>query len=184
MVVDRWPPVYDADELKQVIRDLASSNDISKSFYSRRSSGKPFQGDIIELNTSLPMIWSDGQPAVHGTFQYWLVIGNTCDLHRNHEDVEFTQIVPIISIDSVLVNERYDQNDFLTYAYSRRFYLPSWESELDSSFSFADFLRPVTVHKNAIIDHASIKATMNQHSWLLLHSCLVRFLARDDGRFD
>jgi len=184
MVLDRWPPVYDADDLKLVIRELASSSDISKKFYGSRSSGIPYQGDIIELNSALPLIWSDGQPAVHGNFQDWLVIGNTCDLHRNNKDVGFTQIVPIISIDANTANKQYDQKDFLSYAYSRRFYLPPWGAKLENSFSFADFLKPVTVHKSAILDHASIKATMSQHTWLLLHSCLVRFLARDDGRFD
>ena len=48
----------------------------------------------------------------------------------------------------------------------------------------ADFLMPVTIHKQAVFDHTTLVARLDFHSWLLLNSCLVRFQARDDGRFD
>lgn len=180
---DRWPPVYDAEELRQAIRQLSTHNEITKNFYGAQSNGNPFQGDIIQLESPIPVIWKDGAPAVQGQFKYWLIIGNTCDLHRNAQDTEFTQIIPIIPVDGSSVTLEQKQK-FLTYAYYRRFYLPPWNEETKDSVFFADFLKPVAIHKKAIQDHTTNIATLRFHSWLLLNSCLVRFLARDDGRFD
>ena len=178
----RWPPVYDAEELKVAIRELRSHSEVSKNFYACNPKATPCQGDIIQLDAPIPLIWKDGKAATQGMFEHWLVIGNTCDFDREISDVEFTQIVPIVSVDSTNISHS-DRQQFLTYAYTRRFYLPPWDNS-SNDVLFADFVKPVTVHKQAVLQHATIKARLKFHSWLLLNSCLVRFLARDDGRFD
>jgi hypothetical protein len=43
----------------------------------------------------------------------------------------------------------------------------------------------VPLHRAALRgDDTHVVARMSRLGWVLLHSCLVRFLARDDGRFD
>ena len=42
----------------------------------------------------------------------------------------------------------------------------------------------MTVHKSVFPEHARVVARMQYAAWVLLHSCLVRFLARDDGRHE
>ncbi|WP_371196098.1 hypothetical protein [Glaciecola sp. SC05] len=183
MLTERWPPVYDAEDLKQTISLLVSPNGSASQLYCLRSQPTACQGDVFELDSSVPLIHEDGKPATKGDFKYWLVIGNTCDISRSLEEVEYSQIVPIHTIEghSVTSDQR---KSFLTYAYSRRFYLPPWEGIDSEAVFFADFTTPVTVHKNVIQDLDKRKATLSHHGWILLHSCLVRFLARDDGRYD
>ena len=183
MVTEIWPPAYDADELKEVISKLINSDKIEEEFYGEKVGGVPFQGDIIKLDSDLPLIWEDCKPATNGNFILWLVIGNTCDIYRPLADVSVTQIIPIVSIPKSDVDQS-KLNSFKSYAYSRRFYLPQWDDELSEVIHFADFLRPVTIHKNALSNCVNIEATLKLHSWLLLNSCMVRFLARDDRRFE
>ncbi len=46
-----------------------------------------------------------------------------------------------------------------------------------------DFTRATTIGKS-YLRCVTIEASLEKHTWYLLHSCLVRYLARDDGRFD
>ena len=160
-----------------------SSNSSALQLYSSISQSIACQGDIFELDSSVPLIHEDGKPAIKGNFKYWLVIGNTCDIDRSINEVEYSQIVPIHLIEGTSLTSQQRQS-FLTYAYSRRFYLPPWEGVEPEAVFFADFTTPVTVHKNVIQELSKRKATMSFNGWILLHSCLVRFLARDDGRYD
>jgi hypothetical protein len=83
---ERWPPVYDAEDLVREIRRLAEHVDLATAFYEwrrDRSTELPedvCQGDIISLASDVPVILEDGQPVAmahpDGT---WLVVGNTCD---------------------------------------------------------------------------------------------------------
>ncbi|WP_428818808.1 hypothetical protein [Microbulbifer sp. MCCC 1A16149] len=183
MAGERWPPVYDAEDLKVTIAKLSNSAEVYKNFYRVRPEGLPYQGDIIRLQSAVPLIWDDGQAGILGEFEYWMVVGNTCDIDRNIEQVDTTQIVPIVFLGGEDVTVQ-DRQSYLTYAYSRQFYLPPWEQDVDGSLCFADFTKMVTIRKTGLVKHADIVASMTIHSWILLHSCLVRFLARDDGRFD
>lgn len=181
MPQERWPPIYDATDLQETIRSLSSAKDGATVMYETSLRDFSCQGDILSLASELPLIWEDGKPATQGDFKDWLIIGNTCDLDRNLEEVPFTQIVPIVSVDLNSITPQLRQQ-FCTYAYSRRFFLPPWGTKTAESIHFADFLRPVTIHRSALDTACSTQATLTRKGWILLHSCLVRYLARDDGR--
>jgi len=183
MEADRWPPCYDAEELKKSIQLLTSASQVSDIFYGPLEAGDLYQGDIIELRSPIPFIWEDGNPGIGDEFENWLVVGNSCDIHRTTEDASVTQILPIVPIPSANLGSA-DRNQFLTYRYYRRFYLPPWDDASSKFVHFADFMRPVTIYQSAIENSAQRIASLNYHSWLLLNSCLVRFMARDDGRYD
>jgi hypothetical protein len=177
----RWPPVYDAEGLAKVIIELAGSPDFGARFWDlgARTHGDVFQGDIVGLDSEVPLLDESGQPVVTDACSYWLVIGNTCDFDRPVHDVPWTQIVPTVDLGSRV--DAQHLSVFRHYKYSRHFYVPAWPQG-DGKHRFADFTRPVTIHKAAFKGPAKIVARMQQPAWVLLHSCLVRFLARDDGR--
>jgi hypothetical protein len=183
--IERWPPVYDAEDLADSIRDLVESGRLEQRFY-RSQARLPqgvCQGDIIELVGGVPLIAEDGEPAVHDDVRYWMVTGNTCDIARSLETVPWSQLVPLVEVGSDRDLTPHELSDLRGYRYSRRFYLPPWSAEVKGLHHVADFLRPVAIHKTALNDVAEVRAGLEIYSWLLLHSCLVRFLARDDGRF-
>lgn len=70
---------------------------------------------------------------------------------------------------------------FETY---RRFLIPAWPGDADGAtvLRIAELIHPVTVHKRALREQGRVVARMSHLGWLLLHACVVRFLARDDGR--
>lgn len=190
---ERWPPVYDADDLQAQIKQLSRRPDLGDAFYEwRRDRSQQViadvcQGDVIELMSEVPLLVADGQPS---TMEHpdvaWLVIGNTCDIERVITDVRWTQIVPIyalgrrdeISANSMAAIQRYTQ--------SRTFHVPEWSAVRRSQVYTADLLRPVTVDKRALHGPgapAIVQARLSRAAWILLNACLVRFLARDDGRY-
>jgi len=163
---ERWPPVYDADDLKEQISQLSGRADIQNAFYDWRRDTSPqvvddvCQGDVIELASEVPVLVADGQPStIEHPDAAWLVIGNTCDIERVVTDVRWTQLVPIYALarrDSV---SRHEMAAIERYTQSRSFHVPPWSTERAGHVYTADLLRPV------------------------LNACLVRFLARDDGRY-
>jgi len=77
------------------------------------------------------------------------------------------------------------REDLRRYRPSREFYLPSWDqAEAPEHALVADFLRPCAMDKRAVGSAARVVARLSRRGWLLLNACLVRFQARDDGRFD
>lgn len=176
---ERWPPAYDYDGLVATIESLLKDDRASSQFYeSTREPDQVCQGDIVALTSDIPIIWKDGTPATQGEADHWLVLGNTCDLARSIEDVEWTQIVPMFPAP--------DEKDLIAkhrrYMIFRQFLVPAWSG--GDGDHIADFLRPVSLHRAALADVAKLEARMSVYGWLLLHACLVRFLAREDGRFD
>jgi hypothetical protein len=180
MSEERWPTTYDAKELASTIQKLSANNQLASTFYSSTALGYSCQGDIVELNSAQPYIAKDGKPAIIDDFKYWLVIGNSCDLSRKESEVRYTQIIPIVHVNSDDFL-RSKISDFLAYKYSRRFYLPPWRGADKSKLFFADFTRATTIEKSFLSKELT-RASLLQHSWYLLHCCLVRYLARDDGR--
>lgn len=139
------------------------------------------QGDIVAFESDVPILAEDGGEIVAGardTASLWMVIGNSCDLHRDSE--RFTQIVPVDSADGL---EFATRRDLARYRAYRRFYLHPWPNGPNHPH-IADFMRPVTIEQPAARDVATIVATMDRPGWVLLNACLVRFLGRDDGRLD
>lgn len=181
--MERWPPIYDASDLEATIRDLSDTGEIGQHFFSSTPAGRICQGDVIRLPTSVPLIHEDGQPAISGESTYWMVIGNTCDIDRDVVSVAWSQIVPLDEFPAADLADE-ELATLRRYRYSRRFYVPPWAIHVNGRHFVADFLRPVTIHKNALFNVAHVETKLSYLGWILLHSCLVRFLARDDGRFD
>lgn len=179
---DRWPPVYDAEGLAHQIRDLIESHEVEDRFFVGGSFGSDvFQGDVVRLPTQLPLLDETGTPSAGGEFEFWLVLGNTCDFDR--VDVDWSQVVPIDRVPAALIPSPVARalGRFETY---RRFLVPAWPGDAGGStvLRIAELIHPVTVHKRALREHARVVARMSHLGWMLLHACVVRFLARDDGR--
>jgi len=189
MTTERWPPVYDAKELATTINKLVDSNQLKSHFFDYHSHDLgPCQGDIIWLATNqIPVLDEIGQPSIYEDdfcSGYWMIVGNTCDIARNINNVEWTQIIPLLDLGTDNEINNNELAALMRYRHSRRFYVPAWSNEVSGHHFVADFLKPVTIHKTALFEVAEIKAKLSYYGWMLLHSCLVRFLARDDGRFD
>jgi hypothetical protein len=179
----RWPPIYDAEGLRDVILELARAEDIEARFWDLRPRDDVYQGDVVQLTAPLPYLDETGAAfATEEDYDHWLVIGNTCDFARSLEDVTWTQLVPLIDL-GVGLSER-DVANLRSYHAARKFYVPPWPGAEANRHHVADFTRPVPIHKAAFETHARVVARVDYPAWVLLHSCLVRFLCRDDGRFD
>lgn len=195
MVRERWPPVYDWDQLKSQIREIARpemGRQAQEQFYrsefyaALRTEEPPIcQGDVLHVETPWPYIGPEGIPQVElENSGYWLTIGNTCDFVRTETEEPYTQIVPLYDVseemdESVIPNLR-------NQPYFRQFYLPPWKQQAKpgSGIYLAQFSEPVAIHKRACRERAAVVARLSRVAWVLLHCCLVRFLARDDGRED
>jgi len=180
----RWPPVYDFDQLTGTIRQIVGTQELEKVLYDPSASHSSFfQGDLVRLEVEVPFIGEDGQPKVQDGPPFWAIIGNTCDFDRVVEDVAFTQVVPVWNLGPASTLSEENRASFRRYRYYTQFYFPPWDADSDTQVFVADFLRPVAIHKNAF-KSASVVARLNRVGWILFHACLVRFLARDDGRED
>ena len=184
---ERWPPIYDAEDLGNTIEKLIDTDEITKQFYtsSQRSGNAVYQGDIIRIAVNLPLINEHGKAvAEEEETIYWMVLGNSCDIARDLDDVEWSQIIPLHYLGNESSISQEEHSALKRYKYSRRFYVPSWSRSTDGDIYVADFLRPVSIHKTALLNVANVESRLDFYSWMLFHSCLVRFMARDDGRFD
>lgn len=182
-VEGRWPPVYDAEGLNKYIRELTKAEDFDARFWSLKPLDDPpvCQGDIIALDSQVPVIDSDGVPAASEEYRYWLVMGNTCDLDRDLSEVTWAQIAPLNIFERTL--SKAEIQAFRSYQYARRFYVPPFPGYANVH-GFADFTRTVALHRRAFGGSAKVVARMQMPAWVLLNSCLVRYLARGDGRND
>src|SRR5690349_3556114 len=81
----RWPPVYDAEDLAACIDELVRAEDFDARFWDLRpiDPGDVFQGDVIALQTAVPLLDEQGQPVATDECAFWLVTGNTCDFARS-----------------------------------------------------------------------------------------------------
>lgn len=190
---ERWPPVYDADDLVREIKRLTERADLVEAFYEWRSDRSVIpcddvcQGDVIELASDVPVILDDGQPGlVDHPEKAWLVTGNTCDFDRSLEDARWTQLVPVLDVGASGEISQSQLAAMRRYTQSRSFYVPEWSSERLGRAHVADFLRPIGVDKRVLRGSSAtgiVRARMSRAAWILFNACLVRFLARDDGRY-
>jgi hypothetical protein len=184
----RWPPVYDFNQLGQQIKDLIDDGSLFDQFFVSNCDGTDFfQGDIVSLKSTPAYIDKDGDIAIiDEDFSYWVILGNTCDLSRSPETVygvavpHLTHITPLMPIPhnipaNVLGNLR-------KYKLYKRIFIPGWKSE--GNDFFMDLTVMSSIEKQCLTNHSHVIARLNFKTWLLLHSCLVRYLARDDGRHD
>jgi hypothetical protein len=184
----RWPPVYDFEELGQQINRLIDDGSIFHQFFNFKISGSNFfQGDIISLKIPYVYIDSDGDIAIiDQEFDYWLILGNTCDLARDTKHRQgpilphLTHISPLIPIPQNIPTDIL--NNLKKYKLFKKIFIPRWGNEVNDFY--IDLTLINSAEKKCLIDNSTIKARLNFKTWLLLHSCLVRYLARDDGRND
>ena len=186
--VGRWPPVYDFDELGQQIKDLINDGSIFHQFFVPQiNETELFQGDIVSLKNDPVYIDKDGDIAIiDGGFDHWVILGNTCDLARNLT-ADGDSALPHLTHISPLIPVPQDTptnilNNLKKYKLYKRVFIPRWGNE-ENDF-YIDLTIMNSIEKQCLIDHSEITARLNFKTWLLLHSCLVRYLARDDGRHD
>ena len=184
MTPDRWLPVYDSESLINLIEEIRN-NLHSRSFYSHVTTiAKYCQGDVVQISSDLPVIDSAAEPAIEDRVSnLWLVAGNTCDFDRDLEKLPWTQLMPLEQVGSGTDISEPDLQELRSYRASRYFYMPGWESGQTELHYLAQFSKPVTTHKQAVLD-SKLVARLSESAWVLLNACLVRFLARDDGRFE
>jgi hypothetical protein len=191
---ERWPPVYDLEDLVNEIRRMARDERLERDFYEWRRDRSTLipadvcQGDVVRLDSEVPVILEDGQPSVvEHPERHWMVIGNTCDLDRPIDHSRWTQLVPIESVGPLVEVTVSQLAATRRYTQARRFYLPPWSQESELRLNAANLLLPVAVDKRVlqgVTKVATLQARMSRGAWVLLNACLVRFLARDDGRYD
>lgn len=179
-----WPPVYDFDTLSTQIKDLVRSRGIFPVFYSSDvlTEQALCQGDIIQFQSPFPVIDSEGDiSTIDEGYSLWLIIGNTCDLDRDIQELEYSHISPIIEIDETVPPSLI--SGLMSYSSFKKFYLPSWSDSSHPGF-ILDFTRMCSVHKSCIFnrEQVTLSARMSYLAWLLFNSCIVRYFARDDGR--
>lgn len=181
----RWPAIYDKESLATAIRHIVDAGpEFDSRFYQLGVSvgGAACQGDVVELRGPAPLIDGGGNAVVTDVeFDHWLVLGNTCDMDRVDEPrslvAPLVRLLAPISPDHLSVLRRYE--------YYKQFYVPPWPGAPDQDHRLADFMQLVTIEKAAFRpDCARVVARLQFPAWALLHACIVRYLARDDGRFD
>ena len=194
MAGDRWPPVYDAEDLVREIKRLTERQDIALAFYEwRRDSSMTSvhdvcQGDIVRLGSDVPVIFEDGEPGViEHPDAAWLVVGNTCDFERDIDDVRWTQLVPLRDLGSASRGDRQHRRRRFGATRSRAFSM-CHHGPLTSPLGCTQRISsgPSPWIRRAFFGEepvATVEARMERAAWVLLNACLVRFLARDDGRY-
>lgn len=185
----RWPPVYDADDLVDQIKDLTSREDFEARFYEWRRDRATVplddvcQGDVVELASDVPVMGDDGLPGViSNNTRMWMVLGNTCDFYRDLDDCRWTQIAPLVDLGGPEPDPAL-RDALRRYSQFRRFYVPPWRDSAEQSYHVVELPLMVSIDKRAFPEAARVQARLSRPAWVLLNACLVRFLARDDGRY-
>lgn len=181
----RWPSIADRDDLTQVIsRILNAGAEFEARFFQTGDfvGGFACQGDVVQLKSAAPCIDATGTAIVtDATYEHWMIVGNTCDMYRDDETRSL--IAPLVTLADPVAEDHL--RALRQYEYSRQFYVPPWPQAAIAQHQLVDFMQLVTIEKAAFRDDcARVVARLQFPAWALLHACLVRFLARDDGRFD
>ncbi len=207
MADGRWPPVYDPEDVKRAIATLASGAAAdSTRFYGTidPASGDLCQGDVVQFHSGLPAIDEQGEISVAEEVDFWFVLGNSCDYNRSLDEVPSFLASPLYELPEATPVEFL--GDLRWYRLSRSFFLPRWPGAPGSLGFVADLTKiamfsrrllatesaqPMVVKKRWHFGNeprprsrAVVVARLSQDAWLLLNAALVRFLARDDGRYD
>lgn len=175
--INRWPPVYDFDTLQEQIKELLAKG-LDEGFYKdTHNNDEFFQGDLISLESGFPYIDENGDIVAEEN-NIWLILGNTCDIAR--EDLYYTNIVPLDILENdVPIDIINKLKSFQNY---KRMFFP--DTSKASQGYIADFTKICTIEKQFLIKNATKINELEFHSWVLFHSCIIRYFARDDGRND
>jgi hypothetical protein len=174
--IERWPVIYDSAQLLEQINELKSKSEL---FYQKDELVQDFlcQGDVIYLEKDFLYYDKDGSPALIEGCNYWVVLGNTCDIQRSIEDVPLTQIIPLIELVSVEAKVLSDLKSFQSF---KKFYY----QQINKKHYIVDFTEVCTINKDFLVNNSIKKKELSYIGWILFHCCIVRYLARDDGRKD
>ena len=186
--INRWPPIYDFEELGQQINKLINDESIFDQFYELQILNTEFyQGDIINFSGNPIYIDKDGDVAIiDEDYDFWIILGNTCDLSRSiapsHSTTfpHLTHISPLIPLP--LDTPPDIVGNFKKYKLYKRIFIPNWGDAHHDYY--IDLTMINSVERQCLIDKSKVVARLKYETWILLHSCLVRYLARDDGRND
>ena len=183
MATGTWPPVYDYAGLEATITQLRTgvAEGFFEWFYAAPVEGQPplCQGDLIVLDSALVFLDGEGQPTAGDRQDLWAVLGNSCDLDRDPSEIRWTQLLPAFRVSD---DDTERLPDLRSYRGLRVFYFPP-ERQADGLGYLSDFTRPVTVDRQCLCG-TSPEKRLSYKGWLLFHACLVRYLARQDGRND
>ena len=182
MEISRWLTVYDFEQLQIQIKEILKC-DYNQGFYTNTPKrSELFQGDIIQLDRKFVSINEDGEFEAQKYSDFWIVVGNSCDFARDVKELPYTNLIPLQQIEknapSKIIN---GLKNFQNY---KHMYVPNFLD--DESEYFLDFTKIATVSKEYLqkeITSIKIKE-LTYSSWVLLHSCIIRYFARDDGRND
>lgn len=177
---DRWPPVYSQEQLTESINSFVTHKSFEDFwvFFADGTSPK-FQGDVFTLPLEFAFLSHDKVLRERARPEFWMIIGNTCDIHREVKDVPYTQICPVNALpDDVPASIL---GSLKSYSASRIFYLPPWE--VGGKSYTMDFNRIISFRKESL-DAITRVCGLSNKSWALFNACVVRYLARDDGRND
>jgi hypothetical protein len=104
----RWPSIADRDDLKQVISEILDAGpEFDARFYQTEAfvGGFACQGDIVQLTSAAPCIDAAGNAIVpDATFDHWMIVGNTCDMHRDDEPRSL--IAPLVGLAEPVPDEQ------------------------------------------------------------------------------
>ncbi|WP_368028862.1 hypothetical protein [Arcobacter sp. s6] len=182
MIKDRWPTVYDFKELETQIKEIVKNN-YTIGFYSLTpKNNELFQGDIVHIEKKFLYLDNNGAYSAEDYTNYWIVLGNTCDIARNLEDIPFSNVIPILKFDDSVPERIFSGiKSFQNY---KSMYVPPFSDDMNKYF--IDFTKIMTISKEYLLkDVKSIKIKeLTYSSWVLFHACLLRYLVRDDGRND
>jgi hypothetical protein len=136
---------------------------------------------LLNLKAISHLIDADGDISIlSNPDKLWVLVGNTCDFTRDETHVRYSQISPLTKLDANTPAKII--SGLKTYSTYKRFFLPEWQKNTTSYGYVIDFSKFCSIDKKALKTQAQVLARLSQESWYLFHSCLVRFLARDDGR--
>lgn len=179
----RWPTIYDFDQLKNQIKRIVDSNYI-RDFYTLSINEKElYQGDVLYLDKKFAFLNAEGNFEAVKFTRYWVILGNSCDFSREVKDLPYTNIAPLQSIEKEI--PEYIVTGLKNFQNYKRMYFPNVGD--DNLEYFLDFTQTMTISKQFLenfgIDKLK-KRELTHQGWVLLHSCLIRYFTRDDGRFD
>lgn len=175
--ISRWPTIYDFDNLQKEISSLLKRG-LNDGFYNIDPDlDNLYQGDILEVDLEFPFIDELGDISAYESSK-WLLLGNTCDIIR--ADLPYTNIIPLESIlPDIPVKTLSELKKYQSY---KKIYLPDI-SKQHNGYT-ADFTQVCSIEKDFLLKNAKKLSELEYPSWVLFHSCIVRYFARDDGRKD
>ena len=178
----RWPTVYDFEQLQSQIKEIVKCN-YSQGFYtSLPKQNELYQGDIIKLDKKFVSLGADGNFEAEMYSSFWIVLGNSCDFARDTKDLPYTNIIPLQKLNSDIPEKI--KNGLKNFQNYKHMYIPDFLG--DDSEYFLDFTKIMTISKEYLLqDIKTIKIKeLSYTAWVLFHSCIIRYFARDDGRND